>query len=214
MKNWIKRRIKRAEAEQLVADAYRMILVREPDELGLKAHVEALVSGRIDRFSLLKHLLESEEGIAVRQNVSAFIAQRTRLSANFEEIVTEAYELALGRSPDADGMKYHANALRIGQQDEFGLLRDLLNSPESKTYFSRNAPIQAQGVSEEIVLLLQELIAIRLADRGCAWALPPIFPSGSVIPPAQATGLIRTLVMLCETKPALPHEGPPVSHPA
>lgn len=202
MKNWIKRRIKRAEAEQLVADAYRMILAREPDELGLKAHVDALASGRIDRFSLFKHLLESEEGVSVRQNVAAFIERRTRLSGSPEEIVTEAYELALGRSPDAEGMKYHANALRIGQQDEFGLLRDLLKSPESKTYFSRGAEIQPQGVSEEIVLLIQELIAIRLANRGCAWALPPIFPSGSVIPPAHVTGLIRTLVMLCETQPA------------
>ncbi|MCW2382883.1 MULTISPECIES: DUF4214 domain-containing protein [unclassified Sphingobium] len=205
MKIFLKRRIKRSEAGRFVTDAYRMVLGREPDELGLEAHRNALVSGRIDRLSLLQHLLESEEGIALRQNTAAFVERRTRLSTNAEEIVTEAYELAFGRPPDVAGMKYHSDALRTGQQDDFGLLRDLLKSPESEACLSRGARIQPQGVSEEIVLLIQELIAIRLTERGCTWAVPPIFPSGSVIPPAHVTGLIRTLVMLCETPPALEH---------
>ncbi len=187
----------------MVADAYRMVLGREPDELGLEAHADALASGRIDQLSLLQHLLESEEGIAVRKNTAAFIERRTRLSTNPEEIVIEAYELAFGRSPDVAGMKYHSDALRTGQQDDFGLLRDLLKSPESKACLFRGAQSQPQGVSEEIVLLIQELIAIRLTERGCTWAVPPIFPSGSVIPPAHVTGLIRTLVVLCETPPPL-----------
>jgi hypothetical protein len=187
-----------------------MTLGREPDDLGLEAHVDALVSGRIDQLSLLKHMLESEEGIAVRKNAAAFVERQTRLSNDCEEIVTEAYELALGRSPDVGGMQHCSNALRIGQQDDFGLLRSLLKSPESEARLSRSAEIhqptptnQPQGVTEEVVLLIQELIAIRLTNRGCTWALPPIFPSGSVIPPAHVTGLIRTLVMLCETQSAL-----------
>jgi hypothetical protein len=203
MKNWFKRRIKRSEAKRLVIDAYRMVLGREPDELGLEVHRDALVRGRIDRLSLLQHLLESKEGIAVRQNAAAFIERQTRLSTDSEEIVNEAYELAFGRSPDVAGMEYHSNALRMGQQDDFGLLRDLLKSPESEACLSRSVEIQPQGVTEEIVLLIQELIAIRLTNRGCTWVLPPIFPSGSVIPPAHVTGLIRTLVMLCETPSAL-----------
>jgi len=208
MNTWVKRRIKRSEAKQLVTDAYRMVLGREPDELGLEAHVDALVSGRIDRLSLLKHLLESPEGTAVRQHAAAFVERQAHLSTDPERIVTEAYELALGRSPDVGGMAHHVNALHLGQQDGFGLLRDLLNSPESKARLARSAEIhhttaQPPGVTEEVVLLIQELIAIRLTDRGCTWALPPIFPSGNVVPPAHVTGLIRTLVMLCETPSAL-----------
>lgn len=190
----------------MVTDAYRMVLGREPDEVGLEAHIDALVSGQIDQLSLLKHMLESEEGTAVRKNAAAFIERQTHLSTNSEQIVTEAYELALGRSPDVGGLELYSNALRIGQQDDFDLLRGLLKSPESEARLSRSAEIQQplpivqpQGVTEEVVLLIQELIAIRLTNRGCTWALPPIFPSGSIIPPAHVTGLIRTLVMLCET---------------
>lgn len=194
----------RADAEQMVIDAYRLAFDREPDEGGLETYVGRLMAGDHDGFSLLKNLLESDEGVLVRKNAAAFNKRWDRISNDAEDIITNAYKLSLGRLPDEAGMESYTKMLRTRQQDDYGLLRELLQSDESQTRMwggVNHGPafVQPQGVSEEIVLLIQELIAARLTERGCEWVLPPIFPSGQVIPPAHVTGLIRTLVMLCET---------------
>lgn len=193
----------------MVIDAYRLAFDRAPDEGGLETYVGGLLAGEQDGFSLLKNLLESDEGVMVRRNAAAFNERWARLAADAEEIVTDAYKLSLGRLPDETGLESYTNMLRARQKDDYALLRELLQSHEGVVRTSGGAGVHpvtqvahSQGVSEEIVLLIHELIAARLTERGCKWVLPPIFPSGHLIPPAHVAGLIRTLVMLCETRAA------------
>ena len=200
----MKRSMKKAEAEQMVAEAYRMTLGREPDAGGLETYVKALLARDFDGLSLLKELLGSEEAASIRRNAAAFAERRNRLSADAEHIVSDAYQAILGRMPDNTGMTVHVDSLRSGQLDSYDLLYGFLHSPEYESRMVNGVrndhATQSMNVPEEIVLLIHEMIAARLTEQGCKWVVPPIVPSGRGIPATHVTGLIRTLVMLCETR--------------
>ena len=202
----MKRSMKKAEAEQMVVEAYRLALGREPDAGGLETYVTALLARDFDGLSLLKELLGSEEAASIRRNAAAFIERHNRLSADPEEVVRDAYSLILGRQPDEAGMAHYTDSLRAGQLDNYDFLRGLLHSPEYGARLAGGVAVhhvpQSPGVPDELVLLIQEMIAARLAEQGCKWVVPPIVPSGQVVPATHVTGLIRTLVMLCETRSA------------
>lgn len=202
----MKRSMKRVEAEHMVAEAYRLALGREPDAGGLETYVTALLTRDFDALSLLKELLGSEEGASIRRNATAFAERQSRTSVEAEHIVSDAYATVLGRMPDDEGKAHYVDAVRTGQLDKYDFLRGLLSSPEYTARIAGDGTVHhvapQPGIPEEIVLLLQEMIAARFLDQGCRWALPPISASGQVVPAAQVIGLIRTLVMLCETRAA------------
>ncbi len=95
------------KAKNYIETLYEHAFKREPDPSGTDYWMQKIMSGEVSATDVAKSIFESDE------------LQQQELSD--EEYVTMAYEILLGREPDAEGLQYWVNQL----QNE-GLTRELL----------------------------------------------------------------------------------------
>ena len=95
------RRQKDRHLEDLLREGYQGILGREPDEDGVRSHVERLRSGAA-LGEVLSDLAVSEEH------------WRQQKDRHLEELLREGYQGILGREPDEDSVRSHVERLRSG----------------------------------------------------------------------------------------------------
>lgn len=93
-----------------VAQLYRTLFAREPDQAGFDFFVQALGAGRLTRTQVYQSFLGSPEYATV--------------------FVTQLYRTLLGRSPDAAGLAANVNALTSGRATRDALYAEVLSSAE------------------------------------------------------------------------------------
>ncbi len=192
------------ECQQILLESYELALGRQPDPEGIQANIEALASGTTDGYRLLISLLRSEER---RQRE---VARKLLITPDVaRDCLVSLFLGLLGREPELAAIEALERRVDVEHVTVSQLCVDIVNSPEFAAR-ARHLPAVAEfiaqqaqpsGASEEIVLLIQELIGERLIESGCLWALPPIFPEGRIVPANQVSGLIRTLAMLRDAAP-------------
>lgn len=112
---------RKSHAERTVVEAYCLILNRPPDAEGLRFHVQALRSGRLNAAGLMRALLTSEEYKSNRFRVTRDMAA---------EILRGAFLTLLGREPEAEAITtFQTRTLgeHITISDIYG---EIVNSPE------------------------------------------------------------------------------------
>ena len=125
------------------------MLGREPDDQGLANYLRSLVNG-LERTTLIKSLLESEEGRrqfgsvmsspngesssrnpgSKRESATADLESLERLDLPSREFVTRAYQVILGRDPDRSGLAAYEAAVDSQKLTRKGLIEALLRSEE------------------------------------------------------------------------------------
>lgn len=146
------------------------------------------------------HALDFLKRIEADFNGSA--ARITPDSAQFW--LTPLFIGLLGREPEAEAIEALKNRAATEQVTVPQLCSDIICGPEFAVRASQIPMIanhiasqsQTSGASDQIVLLIHDLIAARLEDRGCRWTVPPISSNGETMSVNEVAGLVRTLNML------------------
>lgn len=109
----------RDESERIVRRAYRDVLQREPDEVGLKLYRDRMLDEGWSEGQVREALRRSPE----------YREQNTMTRPKAEEIVRAAYRNVLGREPDAGSRGYVDRVLR-DKWTQSDVERELRKSPE------------------------------------------------------------------------------------
>lgn len=116
----------RLSAEEIVRAAYRQVLKREVEAVGLEIYATVLTSGTINVDDLIKQLLHSDEW------KGRFIEGRSR-----PQIVAALYDCALARAPDRAAWNQF---MAGGANADWGAaIEQLVNSPEYRDRFGTDA---------------------------------------------------------------------------
>ncbi len=105
-------------AEEFISRLYRIVLNRNPDEVGLAEWANALVNGEATAAEAVEGFFDSDEYIAKNKSN--------------EQIVTDCYTAMLDRQPDAAGMAAWVNAMDIGMTHQ-AVLSGFVGSNEFKS---------------------------------------------------------------------------------
>jgi hypothetical protein len=168
-----------------VSKIYKMVLRREPDELGLESHSTRLRNGEIELSELLGEFLSSDE----------FVLRFTRLPAVARKLVDTLMGGLLQAHPGTAAVNHYANAMEHGLTlSDF--VNELKASPEFGGLGGRTNDL-SRGASVDLAVLAQELIAAQMTSEGSIMGLPPISVIGAApVSTQQLASLIRTLGML------------------
>ncbi len=148
-----------------VRNAYRALLHREPDEVGLAHHLEKLRSGVWTRLDIIQGLRSGPEGQAAAVELIGWkdallssppslppgnrnaLTLAEWLELPDEAFVAQAYRTLLRREPDEAGQRHHLERLRAGQSTRIDVLGQLRYSREG-----RQAGVAVPGLGWPFVL--------------------------------------------------------------
>ena len=220
------RRSPRDAAEATVREAYRRVLLRDPDPGALAAYVAQLTQDRLAAAELIYQLVESKEfGVRALQlpEVAAALAARGRGTpaavapspspADPESVVREAFASVLGREPEAEALGVYSAHLREERLDAAGLMRTLLASDEfrlrlasapSPTADAPAVTVPEVRVPPAVGRLAEDLIAQVLSDTGCRLPMMRSGPASDVAFSAERlSALLHTLAMMAGARSAV-----------
>lgn len=121
-------------AEQIVRNAYRDILGREPDRSGLRQYVDAMVNRGWSETDVRRSLRQSPEFHERYTYGSRYGYGYGYRGDRASEVVRRAYLGVLGREPDAVGMReYRTRVVRDGWSER-DVRRALQASAEYRRY--------------------------------------------------------------------------------
>jgi hypothetical protein len=125
------------QAEWMVRRAYRDILGREPDSVGMQQYTQALLYSGWTETDLRRALRSSPEFAERTGRVSYGwrTANRYGVDSQAASIVRQAYLSVLGREPDAVGMRDYTTRIVRDGWSENDVMRALRSSPEYRIRF-------------------------------------------------------------------------------
>jgi len=132
-----------SQAQQMVRQAYRDILRREPDRAGLNQYTDAILNRHWSDADVRRSLMSSDEYARTSSRYSrgnsgiysrnSNVYGRSGYYGNTSDaanIVTRAYQSVLGRNPDASGMRNYTNRVVRDGWTERDVVRALRSSDE------------------------------------------------------------------------------------
>ena len=125
------------QARWMVRQAYRDVLGREPDSVGLQQYTEALLYNGWTQADLRRALRSSPEFAerTGRVNYGSRTAYRYGVDSQAAAMVRSAYLNVLGREPDAVGMRDYTTRIVRDGWSENDVIRALRSSPEYRIRF-------------------------------------------------------------------------------
>lgn len=108
--------------ESFLRSAYRAILGREPDELGLRHYLKRIVLGH-SKASILYEIAQSHEA-------KTYACHGDLASLSDDVFIDVIYQRLLGRTPDTDGKKHYLDKLK-GRRARQRVIQDINNSMEA-----------------------------------------------------------------------------------
>lgn len=114
------------DANRVVSELYRHILERGADD-GAQTWVQQLASGSVTVRELVRNFVTSQE------HQQRFGQPESGEGVQFERAVARLYRHALGRQPDAEGQRAHAETAQRQGMD--AVAEALINSPEYDNRF-------------------------------------------------------------------------------
>lgn len=134
----------RFHGADFVRNSYRALLLREPDEIGMAHHLDALASGRLNKIDVLASLHSSPEGRQTKVKLSGLALPstfrrigRAPLIGYFVRLITAVTRLPL--------------TLKHQNQFEFYLSSQLQRVVDHQNQFQRDTREQLTQISEQIL---------------------------------------------------------------
>lgn len=151
----------RYDGEAFIEKAYRYLLKREPDELGLRLFLKPLQIGEYSKLDILKAIRFSDEGKSKNVKVlgldkhsylyeilnstttyntltekpfiqKSYYEVNDLLQYDDAEFIRNLYQGLLERDPDEEGMQQHLNQLRTGECTKIEILKVIRFSDEGR----------------------------------------------------------------------------------
>jgi hypothetical protein len=97
-----------SSAQEIVTEAYRLVLERDPDPEGLAVNMAALRAGELTEVGLYKMLLKAPEAAKIRKKAAL---SHLNDKKTVELFIEQIYVALLNRLPDVGGLENHYKRL-------------------------------------------------------------------------------------------------------